>query len=222
MNLNLMNGILKGMLQFWFIGVILLGMVAVKIVLMIAEKKRLAKSGINEIDVMDGKTFEKHLEVFFQKLGYKVERTRYIGDFGADLVVAATGRKIAVQAKRHKGKVGVKAIQEAVASKGYYECEEAMVVTNSFFTNQARTLAVKNNVALWDRKDLVRNLLRIKGSLHSLETNTTDSTDKCFECGALVSPKVRQYCLDHVDRFGGRMFCFEHQRRKKDVVSTAG
>jgi arginyl-tRNA synthetase len=35
---------------------------------------------------MSGKTFEKYLEVLFEKLGYRVERTRYIGDYGAGLI----------------------------------------------------------------------------------------------------------------------------------------
>ena len=42
-------------------------------------KKRLAASGIADIDTMDGKAFEEYLEVLFGKLGYKVERTRYVG-----------------------------------------------------------------------------------------------------------------------------------------------
>ena len=122
----------------------------------------MAKSGIADIDKMDGKTFEKYLKVFFEKLGYKVERTKYIGDYGADLVASNNGVKTVIQAKRYKSKVGIKAVQEAVASKGYYNCEKAMVVTNSYFTNQARTLASRNKVELWDKKVLVRNLLKIK------------------------------------------------------------
>lgn len=49
-----------------------------------------------------------------------------------------------------------------MASKGYYNCDKAMVVTNSFFTNQAKTLASRNKVELWDRKLLVKHLLKIK------------------------------------------------------------
>jgi restriction system protein len=60
--------------------------------------------------------------------------------------------------------VGIKAVQEAVASKGYYSCDKAMVVTNSYFTNQTKTLASRNKVQLWDRKMLVKNLLEIKNS----------------------------------------------------------
>ena len=91
-----------------------------------------------------------------------MERTKYIGDYGADLVTTNNGVKMVIQAKRHKNKVGIKAVQEAVTSKGYYNCDKAMVVTNSYFTNQAKTLASRNKVELWDRKILVKNLLKTK------------------------------------------------------------
>jgi len=162
MQFNAAKALLNGMAQMWYVWLIL-GLVLIgRLVFYLLEQKKLAKSGIADIDKMDGKTFEKYLKVFFEKLGYKVERTKYIGDYGADLVASNNGVKTVIQAKRYKSKVGIKAVQEAVASKGYYNCEKAMVVTNSYFTNQARTLASRNKVELWDKKVLVRNLLKIK------------------------------------------------------------
>ncbi|HHV16370.1 MAG TPA: restriction endonuclease [Gelria sp.] len=190
--------------------------------------QRLARSGINDIDKMDGKTFEKYLEVLFNKLGYRVERTRYVGDYGADLVVWKNRIKTVIQAKRYKNKVGVKAIQEAVAAKGYYQCDEAMVVTNSFYTKQAEKLAQTNGVKLWDRDDLVKALLSVRNIQEveprilevsaALETEPQpehkeiDGQDICVVCGQPVSPKVKQYCLDHSERFGGKIYCFQHQK----------
>lgn len=214
-----LKGVLNALLQLWYIwlilGLVLLG----KIIFYLLEKQKLAKSGIADIDSMDGKRFEKYLEVLFERLGYKVERTRYIGDYGADLVTQKNGQKTVIQAKRHKNNVGIKAIQEAVAAKGYYNCDKAMVVTNSYFTNQAKELAVKNGVELWDRKDLIRNLLNIKeeGEIKinqtSLEAIPTDSSDKCVICSMTVSDKVRRYCLDRPEKFGGKIYCYEHQRK---------
>ena len=86
------------------------------------KKKRLAASGIADIDTMDGKAFEEYLEVLFGKLGYKVERTRYVGDYGADLITQKDGVKTVIQAKRYGKAVGIKAVQEAVAAKGMYGC----------------------------------------------------------------------------------------------------
>ena len=162
MQFNFAKALLTGLAQMWYVWLILGLVVIGKLVFYFLEQQKLARSGIADIDKMDGKTFEKYLKVFFERLGYKVERTRYIGDYGADLVATNNGVKMVVQAKRHKNKVGIKAVQEAVASKGYYNCDKAMVVTNSYFTNQAKTLASRNKVELWDRKLLVKNLLQIK------------------------------------------------------------
>ena len=93
--------------------------------------------------------------------------------------------------------------------------------SSSSYTNQAKTLGSKNRVELWDKKDLVKNLLIIKSqgdvSIRNAEQHPPgaakdDSSDKCFTCGGPVSPKVRQYCLAHQERFAGKIYCFEHQR----------
>lgn len=223
-----LKAIFQGVISVWPIFAIILAPLAVKLIYDMYRMQRLARSGINDIDKMDGKTFEKYLEVLFNKLGYRVERTRYVGDYGADLVVWKNRIKTVIQAKRYKNKVGVKAIQEAVAAKGYYQCDEAMVVTNSFYTKQAEKLAQANGVKLWDRDDLVKALLSVRNIQEveprilevsaALETEPQpehkeiDGQDICVVCGQPVSQKVKQYCLDHSERFGGKIYCFQHQK----------
>ena len=193
-------------------------------------KKRLAMSGIADIDRMDGKAFEQYLEVLFSKLGYKVERTRYVGDYGADLITRKDGVKTVIQAKRYTKAVGIKAVQEAVAAKGMYDCTEAMVVTNSTYTRAAVELARANRVALWDRDRLVENLLRIKGEADAVmpapqsfapQPALSQSSPPhppanvfpiCAACGVQVSEKVQQYCMAHRERFDGTIYCFQHQK----------
>jgi restriction system protein len=194
--------------------------------LVLREKRELSKSGIDQIDKMSGQVFEKYLEVLFEKLGYTVERTGSVGDYGADLVTRKDGVKTVIQAKRHKGKVGIKAVQEAVAAKGHYGCEKAMVVTNSYFTDQAKRLASSNDVVLWDRKDLAlaMNLMDLSPNPSQTAqaskpviteinmTNPTSNGSTCARCGKPVSEKVRDYCLSHEQRFGGKVYCYDHQR----------
>ena len=223
-----LRSIFQGVILVWPMFAIILAALVGKLIYDIYQMRRLGQSGINDIDKMDGRTFEKYLEVFFKKLGYRVERTRYVGDYGADLVVRKNGIKTVIQAKRYKNKVGVKAIQEAVAAKGYYQCDEAMVVTNSFYTKQAQILAQANGVKLWNRDDLVRELLSVKNIQEvepsTLEASATletepqpeheeiDGQDICAVCGQPVSQKVKQYCLDHSERFEGKIYCFQHQK----------
>ena len=85
-------------------------------------------------------------------------RTPYQSDFGADFVLTWNGAKMAVQAKRSRRQVGIAAVQEVVAAKAYYGCEKAMVVTNSYFTEQAIILARANGVRMRSRDDLAKEI----------------------------------------------------------------
>jgi restriction system protein len=151
-------------------------------------------------------------------------------------------RRTAVQAKRWNKRVGVKAVQEAVAAKGYYNCGAALVVANREFTRQAKRLARANNVELWGRDALVGRMLGVSreatepAPAGQLVLDTARATTEpeitsppeapaappamnpdleqtvCVTCGATVTAKVREYCLGHRSRFDGKIYCFKHQR----------
>ncbi|WP_460908283.1 restriction endonuclease [Paraburkholderia jirisanensis] len=106
------------------------------------------------VDAMNGYEFEKFLAEIFQTAGYDVEGTKLSGDQGADLFVSRFGKKIVIQAKNYSGSVGNAAVQEAISAKSFYGCDEAMVVTNSYFTRSAIELAGAASVRLVGRSDL--------------------------------------------------------------------
>lgn len=88
---------------------------------------------------------------------YHVQKTN-INDFGADLLVNFDyGRKMVVQCKTsQKGSaIGVKAIQEVIASKENYGAEFSTVLTNTLFTLPATKLAGISNVSLVTGRELV-------------------------------------------------------------------
>lgn len=145
--------------HYWWLILIVAAILAARVLIWLAHERRLARSGISEIDRMDGITFERHLSHLFSSRGYRVQQTRARGDYGADLVLEKDGVRTVVQAKRWTKNVGVKAIQEAVAAKPMYGCDCAIVVTNRYFTEQAQFLARANGVRLWNRDELVRALL---------------------------------------------------------------
>lgn len=102
---------------------------------------------MKKIDAMDGAAFERYLAGLFRKLGYAVEHTGKPGDLGGDLILSAGERRIAVQAKNyHAGKVGNKAVQQAIAAAACRECDEAMVVTNATFTASAAEQAGRSSI----------------------------------------------------------------------------
>ena len=110
------------------------------------------------IDAMNGYDFEKFLAEVFQTAGYDVEGTKLSGDQGADLFVSRFGKKIVIQAKNYSGSVGNTAVQEATSAKSFYACDEAMVVTNSYFTKSAIELANAASVRLIGRPGLQKYL----------------------------------------------------------------
>jgi len=230
----LLKSILAALRMAW-LELLLLGIVTlVYVAIGLWKKRRIARSGIQEVNRMTGLQFEQYLEWLFRQLGYRVNRTSYQGDYGADLVVSKDGVKTTIQAKRSKRKIGIKAVQEAVAAIGYYSCDKAMVVTNSFFTHQAAALAHRNGVSLWDRNRLRKAMDSVGGkraiaqamssdeptppqaSMLSVDAQTSGSTAGaiCAVCGQPVSEKVRDYCLANKQRFAGRILCYTHQRTR--------
>jgi len=150
-NSLLLKGAAKGLEAIWpllaAMGAFVLVVTAFGLVMTVRRNKRLARSGISEIDRMDGRTFEQRLALLFRQLGYRVDLVGRTGDFGADLVVARDGVRCAVQAKqRSKGSVGIKAVQEVVGSLPHHRCQRGLVVTNQRFTAAARQLAKEHSV----------------------------------------------------------------------------
>jgi len=59
-----------------------------------------------------------------------------------------------------KKNVGIKAVQEMFSARNHYKADECWVITNSFFTKQAKKLADSNNVKLIDRPQLMDWILK--------------------------------------------------------------
>lgn len=110
--------------------------------------------GIQAVDKMNGKQFEKFLAMLFVKSGYQVTLTPEFGDYGADLILEKNGERIAVQAKRWKSKINPRAVQEIVAAIRHYNANKGIVVTNGHYTKYAKELAADNKVELFGRKEL--------------------------------------------------------------------
>lgn len=106
------------------------------------------------IHQMDGPEFERYLQEVFTALGHQVQHTGRSGDQGVDLIVRTSDTLVAVQAKCWQAAVGNSAVQEAYAGKTFHRCSACAVVTNSWFTESARMLAVAVGCQLIEGKDL--------------------------------------------------------------------
>lgn len=107
------------------------------------------------IDRMEGHDFEEFSADLLRRNGYQqVGVTRGSGDQGVDIIAYKDGWKYAIQCKRYNQKLGNKPIQEVHTGKTIYQCDVAVVMTNSYFTSGAVQAASATGVLLWDRNTL--------------------------------------------------------------------
>lgn len=98
---------------------------------------------------MTGLEYEKNVVNYLKKKGYwGVKVTQASSDYGIDVTAHKDSKKYAVQCKYYSNPVGISAVQEAYAGMKHYNCNKAMVVTNSTFTHAAEVLAKENGVIL--------------------------------------------------------------------------
>jgi len=144
--------------------VFLIAAISLFVLYLVRHNQRFRAIQISNIDSMTGIEFERYLQKLLIMQGYNVRLTPGSGDLGVDLIAARTGELIAIQAKRQRGKVSRRAISDAVAGMQHYHCNRAMVITNSYFTPGAMTLARSTNCTLVDRDALTQWLIEFQKS----------------------------------------------------------
>lgn len=148
-----------------------------------------------DFDMLDGYAFEKFCANLLKNNGFtNVKVTPKKSDHGIDILATNDDKYYAIQCKCYSKNVGNKAIQEAYSGKAIYDANIAVVLTNRYFTEQAKSDARKLGVQLWDRHTLLK-LIRSKkteemSQNHKLERNsnytlqestpTTINTHKTF------------------------------------------
>ncbi|MEK4565050.1 restriction endonuclease [Alkalihalobacillus sp. FSL R5-0424] len=155
----------------------------------LANTKKLQKSGIREIDQMNGVQFEHYLKALFLGLGYKPTVTKASYDFGADVILNGS-KQIVIQAKCYSANnnVGIDAVQQIYAAKAFYKADEAWVVTNRYFTPSATQLAGSCQVTLIDRDKLVELILSLQEKNPQQELPLKQNTQVIYECKRCGAP----------------------------------
>ncbi|MPY68083.1 hypothetical protein F8S09_15610, partial [Deinococcus sp. SDU3-2] len=110
-----------------------------------------------ELQTLTPRDLELHVAQVISALpGWRAEATRGSSDQGADVIATGPGGvRVAVQVKHYRNNVGNSAVQEIVASKAFYRCTHAVVVTSGpGYTRPAQALAQANGVPLWGPEEL--------------------------------------------------------------------
>jgi restriction system protein len=106
---------------------------------------------LNEISEAE---FEQLMTYYFRRQGYTVDPTSASGNRGANLLIIANDRHIAVRLKQQGVPVGNRVVQEALSGRAFYGAYEAWIITNSTFTRAARNEARVAGVRLIEGNEL--------------------------------------------------------------------
>ncbi len=117
------------------------------------------RATLQAVDRMDGVAFERCVARLLRREGFSaIALTAASGDYGADIVARRDGERYIFQCKRYGRNIGITPVQEIHAAASHYASDVEVVVTNQYFTPNARVLAEETGVLLWDRDDLAAML----------------------------------------------------------------
>lgn len=111
---------------------------------------------MSDIDNMNGVKFEYYLAGILRKRGFTNVKVTEKYDLGVDIIAQKDGVTWGIQAKRYNSIVKLAAVRAAYTALSHYKCERAMVVTNNYFSNPAKTLASETKTVLIDRDTLAK------------------------------------------------------------------
>jgi len=103
---------------------------------------------------MSGTDHEIYCGRIRQEAGWNVEQTQASNDQGVDLVAQIEDLKVYIQCKRYSNPVGNKAVEEVFAGKAFYNGTHAVVISNTGFTETAKSLAESADVILLSDTEL--------------------------------------------------------------------
>lgn len=115
------------------------------------------------IDQLSGLEFEQLIKKLLIKQGYHhIHETKQSGDYGIDIIARKNHLTYGFQCKRYQKNIGVDAIQQTKAGQLYYHLDQSIVITNSYFTTSAYSLAYANDIKLIDRTQLFKMMKKAK------------------------------------------------------------
>jgi len=107
------------------------------------------------IDSMTGLQFERYIATLLKRRGFTNVQLTEQYDLGVDIIADKEGITWGIQVKRYSGLVKAEAVRQVVTALRIYQCDQAMVITNSEFSRIATELADSNDCLLIDKHQLV-------------------------------------------------------------------
>ena len=128
--------------------------------------------------------FEHEVRHLVEAFGYEAETTTPSHDFGVDVFARNHHHHVVIQCKLYgKSKIGGPTIMNLLGSRHYHKATDAICITTSSFTKQAKEIAAEAGVKLIDKEKLVLLCQQKHLTIPSL-TVLLSSTGENYSLGA--------------------------------------
>ena len=100
--------------------------------------------------IRDRLVYEQMVAAHFRRQGYSVDLTPRSNDYGVDAFARKEKQKLALQAKMYRGvrKVNREMVMQLHGAKDYFDCTEAVIITDGEVTQDARQVAEKLRIKI--------------------------------------------------------------------------
>ena len=100
---------------------------------------------------MNPEEFEKAVATSFKERGYKCELRGGSYDYGVDIIAEKNNERIAIQVKMYdKRVVNYEAIMHLYAGKKLLDCTTASLITSGIVSDDAKTVAQKLDIKIFE------------------------------------------------------------------------
>ncbi len=111
---------------------------------------------ISTIDNMSGLDFERYIAGLLKNQGYTKVRLTEKYDLGVDIIAIKNNIRYGIQVKRYSGLVKANAVRQVITALRVYNCDKAIVITNSYYSKTAIRLAKYNDCLLVGRDGVMK------------------------------------------------------------------
>lgn len=166
------------------------------------------QTGIETIRNLSWLDFERLIGEYFNRHGYTVTENEKKGaDDGVDLHLVKDGKRIIVQCKHWKGKVGVPVIREHLGAITAMNADAGFIVSSGEFTRSAKSFADSNSIGLVDGSELSAFFQAQSGasdeSSSITESFISNDEPACPKCGASMKLRTARKGLNAGKKFYG-------------------
>ncbi len=152
--------VLKSVIKLKYILLILVVISLVCGVIYLLRKEDQPTQTTIDLDTMTPEMFVLYCQRLLILNGFEKVRKAATTNSGIDLLAEKEGSVFGIKCVIGTDEVDAHIIRNAIRGSKYYCCGKTVVVTNRYFTTNSIELAKKEKVLLWDRRELIDNLLQ--------------------------------------------------------------